>query len=390
MRLRSKSMSNGPSIIYGTNIWSHYQASIAGELAAQLGPDRFKMALFEDIHEERRNLGWSETSSVPWVIGPPQNISEREDLYRSCLDADVMIFGACPHQVLEARTDAGKLTLIAAERMLKKPHHRLRLLNPRYALGIARYRRLVDHGHNHALAIGHYAPGDLWTIGAFEGRIWRWGYFADVSSALPEPGKNGSLKVLWVGRMLDWKRVDTLLRAIARIQNERYFDHCVIVGDGPDKERLQRLVRALKIDPCKVRMIPPVPFADVRRMMRESDVYVLPSNRHEGWGVVVNEAMSEGCVVVANGQAGASKELITDNDTGLLFRDGDAAHLAAQLERLGRDRDLRIRLRQQAWEQIQRLWHPRVAAERLIELSKGLLGISQVPDYREGPCAKVL
>jgi glycosyltransferase involved in cell wall biosynthesis len=375
--------------VYGTNIWSHYQVAVAWELAQILGPDHFRMALFEQVHAERRALGWGEKNEYPWVIGPPKSEAERADLYQQCLDADVMIYGACPGEVLEARVAAGKLTLVASERLLKKPFHRIRLLSPRYALRFRQYRALVNHPHVHALAIGYYAADDLLTLGLFGDRIWKWAYFAQINPEAPKQLPDRPLRLLWAGRMLHWKRVDTLLRAVARVYRLSGFGECVIVGDGPEKERLQRLARRLRLNPDQMRFLPPVPFAEVRCMMRDSDVYVLSSNRREGWGVVANEAMSEGCVLVGNGQAGASKELVVDGQTGLLFRDGDAEHLATLLEGLSSDHNMRMYLRQQAWERMQTVWHPRVAAERLVALCEGIRS-GKPPKFTEGPCSRPL
>lgn len=385
----NNSMPNALSFVYGTNIWSHYQASIANEFATKLGPDRFKMALFEELHEERRNLGWSEFKGLPWVIGPAQGSEDRERLYRECINADVMVFGQCPTEILKARTEAGKLTLLSAERLLKKPLHRLRMLNPRYASGFARYRALVNHPQVHALTIGHYAADDLRTLGAFGERIWRWGYFAEISQSPPGSKQQGPLKVLWVGRMLDWKRVDTLLRALALIQHRPVFGSCLIVGDGPEADRLKKLSERLRLDPSCVRFLAPITHSEVRNLMREADVYVLPSGRHEGWGVVANEAMSEGCVLVANEQAGAAQDLIADGETGFLFRDGDARQLAAIMERIAQDYDLRMNIRRKAYTLMLNVWSPRIAATRLIQLASSLVSGVPAPDYTDGPCGRM-
>lgn len=376
------------NLVYGTNIWSHYQEPIGIELARILGPDKFRLALFEKVHAERNALGWGQEGSYPWIIGPPSDAQDRARLFQQCLDADVMIFGHCPRELLQARVEAKKLTLVASERLLKKPFHNLRKLDPRYSLWLSRYRNLVNHPHIHAFAIGHYAPGDLQTIGAFGDRIWNWGYFADVSPTPPLSSPDRPLKILWVGRLLSWKRVDTLLRAVACFANSASLGECLIVGDGPEKMRLHRLARRLQLDPKKVRFLPPVSFAEVRQLMHEADVYVMPSDRHEGWGVVLGEAISEGCVVIANEQAGATLELISHNKTGLVFRNGDHRQLANFLEILAQNHKHRMRIRQEAWKHVQELWCPKVAAERLVELCRGLLD-GKPPSYPEGPCCKV-
>ncbi len=377
-------------LIYGTNIWTHHQIPLATELARIFGVSQFRMALFEAVHEERCIMGWGDREEHAWVLGPPRNQAEMRMLVHEFLDADVAVVGACPREVLEARVATGKLTFYASERMLKKRFHHLRMLNPRYAYGIRRFRSVANQPNVHALAVGHYAPDDLKTIDSFNNRIWKWGYFVDIPSYLPEVPPKRPLKLLWCGRMLKWKRVDLLLKAVGKLKKSGCIGECLIVGDGPERQTLHTLARKLDLASEIVRFAPSVPFAEVRRLMRAADVYVLPSNRHEGWGAVAGEAMAEGCILVANEGAGASKDLVWDGETGLLFCDGDVDHLAGQLKRLALDYPARIRMRRAAWDQMQSLWHPRVAAERLVALCNGLLGNSRMPEFTTGPCSKVL
>jgi glycosyltransferase involved in cell wall biosynthesis len=382
-------MTPGFSLVYGTNIWTHHQVPVATELARIMGSERFRMALFEEVPAERRRMGWRDGEECPWVSGPPHNETEKSQLLDECLQADVMVFGDGPSEVLQARVATGKLTLVSAERLLKNGFYHLRMLNPRYARGFRGFCATVNHPHVHSLAIGYYAPADLRTIGAFADRIWKWGYFVDVSPAPPASVPDRPLKILWVGRLLDWKKVDVLLKAVANIQYCSWFGECLIVGDGPERGKLEKLGNTLKLEPGAVRFLPSVPFDEVRHLMRESDVYVLSSNRKEGWGAVAGEAMAEGCVLVANAEAGSAQELIIDGESGFLYQDGNVAQLVSLLERLGSDQALRVRLRQQAWQRMQELWHPRVAAERLVTLCQGLLNGETVGGFSDGPCSRV-
>jgi len=345
------------------------------------------MVLFEDVHHDRRRMGWAGQDECSWVLGPPRNKQEKNRLVQKCLDADVMVFGACPLEVLKARVALGKLTFVSSERILKKPYYHLRMLNPFFFRGITRFRALVNNPHVHALSIGHSAPEDLRVIGAFENRIWKWGYFISTPATLPDPPPVRPLKLLWVGRMLNVKRVDLILKALAMLQDSGVIGGCTIVGEGPERSRLLKLARKLGLSSAWVHFVPFVPFPEVRRLMRESDAYVLTSNRHEGWGAVAGEAMAEGCVLVANEEAGASQELVRDGETGLLFRDGDVEQLAAQLKFLASNYPLRMQMRQKAWTQMQKVWHPRVAAERLVALCDGLLGLGTLPSFADGPCS---
>jgi len=72
----------------------------------------------------------------------------------------------------------------------------------------------------------------------------------------------------------------------------------------------------------------PVPIREVRGIMREHDVYVLSSDENEGWGAVVNEALSEGMKVLGTFEAGASATMLPGER---LFHAGDAEALARLL-----------------------------------------------------------
>jgi glycosyltransferase involved in cell wall biosynthesis len=302
------------------------------------------------------------------------------------MDADVGVMGYGP---IQKRIESGKLTFIMGERLQKDPWFRLKMLHPRIYKSVQKIRRMASRPNAHALTIGHYASRDLATVvKTYGSRIWNWAYFVEVNPNPPLPVADRPLKLLWAGRMLDWKRCDLLIRAVSRIQNAPWFGSCQLVGDGAEKVRLLRLAEKLKIAPSRIFFKPPVPFHEVRHLMREADVYVFPSNRREGWGAVVGEAMSEGSIIVANQEAGAARILVDDGRTGLLFRDGDVAHLVEQLTRLGTDYSLRNRLRQQAWEHMRNLWNAKVGAEHLIALCRGILDLAPMPDYREGPCSR--
>jgi len=187
--------------------------------------------------------------------------------------------------------------------------------------------------------------------------------------------------------MLKWKRVDLLLNAVAHIHHEPDFGRLDVVGAGPEKPRLLKLSRRLGLGE-KCVFHEPVATDRVRGLMRQADVYVLPSNRCEGWGAVANEAMSEGAVLVANEHAGAARMLIDHGRTGFLFENNDASALEAILRMLLRDAALRETVRRAAWREMQQLWHPHIGAERLIALCQGLLGLGSIPAYSEGPCCR--
>ena len=137
--------------------------------------------------------------------------------------------------------------------------------------------------------------------------------------------------MMWAGRLLKLKRVDTIIRAVGALSSQKKT--CLaIYGTGPEEARLRKLASR---HGEAVAFHPPVPMPEVRRLMREHDVFVMASDENEGWGAVVNEALVEGMRVIGTFEAGASAAMLPKER---LFHSGDAKALADLLvkERGGR------------------------------------------------------
>lgn len=177
-----------------------------------------------------------------------------------------------------------------------------------------------------------------------------------------------------------------LIIASKRLRDVGVLEQLDIVGNGPELHSLRQLAAKLGVeDVCKFH--DPISPDEVLAYMRRADVYAFPSTRAEGWGVVANEALSEGCILVANRQAGSAPMLIRDGETGFIHENGNVHQFVRIIESLAADPMLQDRIRLDAWESMQRLWHPRVAAQRFVALCEGLLGIGTMPHYPEGPCS---
>jgi glycosyltransferase involved in cell wall biosynthesis len=102
--------------------------------------------------------------------------------------------------------------------------------------------------------------------------------------------------VLFAGRLLANKNVDLLLAAVRRAGGRLPGLRCLVVGEGPERERLERLAVALRGD-HHVEFSDFLPGDDIYRVMKAAGVLVLPSSR-EGFGLVVVEASACGTPVV--------------------------------------------------------------------------------------------
>lgn len=155
--------------------------------------------------------------------------------------------------------------------------------------------------------------------------------------------------VLALGRNTSQKRFDLLLRAWAMIA-PRYPDaRLSVIGPG-DKRNLQGLARRLGITD-QVHLGDAV--NDVQALMHDASVLAL-SSQYEGFGMVLVEAMSCGVPVVATDCRSGPAEIVRHGEDGLLVRRGDAAAIAAAIDRLLGDQALRQRMGAAAFANVQR------------------------------------
>ena len=376
-------------VLQVTNIISHHQLPLARCLAAILGDDNFRFAVTEKPDSERRQLGWKTDEEDLWILRPGEVEADLTEFERWWIEADVVFSGERLMDLMEQRTDCCKLTFYMSERWWKPPLGSARLLHPRYALIAFRFRRLAASPHFHYLPIGEYAASDMRLIARFHGRMWRWGYFTSTPEPLPSCNRSeAGFRVLWAGRMLGWKRVDTLIQAFSGLLAQRPDATLTLVGDGPQRGSLEKL--ALQMLPAgSYRFLPPQPVTEITGMMRQHHVYVLPSNAYEGWGAVVNEAMAEGCAVIASESAGAAKSIIRHDGNGLLFVPGDWRGLSELLGSLARDASVRDRLARAGQRVMVECWSPQVAAERFLSVAHAVLGGQSRPLFSEGPMSLI-
>jgi len=153
-----------------------------------------------------------------------------------------------------------------------------------------------------------------------------------------QPGKSGTVQITAVAALIPEKGLDVLRRALARGDLPPW--RLRIVGDGPDRPRLEGLVSSLGLGQQ-------LEFTglrdDVDDILRETDVFVHPAVWQEALGYTILEGMASGCAVIAT-RTGGIPELVRDGQEGLLVPPGDEAALETALRRLAEDPELRSRL----------------------------------------------
>lgn len=178
----------------------------------------------------------------------------------------------------------------------------------------------------------------------------------------------GMRHVLYVGRLEPRKGLEFLIRAMPRVAERAPATRLLIVGDGPDRGKLESLARAVR---CDVRFDGRVGDDDLPAYFQACDVVCSPATGGESFGIVLLEAMACRTPVVASridGYAG----LRGDNDCAVLVAPEDSDALAAALADLLRDEERRHAIGGRAYARAQQFdW--RVLAGALESIYYNLL-----------------
>lgn len=173
---------------------------------------------------------------------------------------------------------------------------------------------------------------------------------------------------LFVGRLVRYKGVDVLLRALPFVPGI-----LVLVGDGPQRPGLEALARALGVA-ARVRFVGSLTEDDLVAHYHCADVFALPSvSSNEAFGLVQLEAHACGLPVVSTALPTGVPFANRHGETGLVVTPGDPAELAAALALLLENEALRRDLGARARARVQREFTTDIMVARILELYAELL-----------------
>jgi len=151
----------------------------------------------------------------------------------------------------------------------------------------------------------------------------------------PPPGRKPA-RAIFIGRLVRWKGVDLLLRALAQTEDIELD----IVGDGPESPRLKTLAKALAITD-RVRFFGEFPDEDLPFRMVAADFLVLPSvTSSEMFGLVAIEAMAAGRPVITTDLPSGVRDVNVAGETGFVVPLRDVDALAGAMQTLAADPEL--------------------------------------------------
>lgn len=359
---------------------SHHQFFLSEELYKKTNGE-YTFIATEPITEERIKLGWPKIKA-PYIIELTEK--NEEDILSMIMEADVVIIGSAPYRLVKKRIRAGKLTFTYGERPYKKEPSLLTLLVHRL-----RYTSQYHYPNVYRLCASAFSPLDYARTNTFVGKSYRWGYFPEVKVYDNfESMYNNKIpnSILWCGRLIDWKHPEVAVSVAQRLKHEGIAFKMDIIGSGYMYEEIAELIKSQKLD-SEVTLHSSMTPEKIREYMEKSAIYLFTSDRQEGWGAVLNEAMNSGCAVVANSAIGAVPFLLKDKVNGYIYEDGLIDKAYQKVKGLMENNELRSKVSINAYETMKDIWNPKIAAERLLQLVNGIMRHSNTELYDEGPCS---
>lgn len=375
-------------ITFVSNYLTHHQIPFCKAMEKYIGDD-FKFISTMPMEVDRLQGGWKLDDDYNFEFKSYVSRENRKAALNLINDSDIIITGSAADDISNYVYSHAKILFLFSERILKTG--RYHALSPRAIRNLKMLRKKLKNARVYVLCASAYTAGDYMIFNAFKNSYYKWGYFPGLREyeidRLVKEKRESRVKILWCGRLLDWKRCDLAISVVCKLISNKYDVSMDIVGDGPEKERLEKLAADLHVEK-RVIFHGSVNKEYVRGFMEKANIFLFTSDFREGWGAVLNEAMNSGCAVVASHAAGSTPYLIKDGYNGLIFKNGSISDLYGKTKRLVADREYCENIGINAYGTIKNIWNADEAAKRFLKLCECTLRGNRMDIFKNGPCSK--
>lgn len=371
-------------VSFVANFMNHHQLPFSQKMI-ELTNGNYCFIACTPLPKERIDCGYSEMNELPFVIKMYEKGLEANAAIEHIKNDDYVIFGSCPNELIRLRESTKKPFIFYSERFFKKGTYR-RFIPTTY---LKIYERMLKYENANCsiLCSSAYLPYDL-SLLRKKFLTFKWGYFpefkkVDVDKLISTKKTNS---IIWVGRLIKLKHPEYCIFLANKLKRIGVDFHLTIIGDGPLRNKLNKSI--IKNGLCEfVTLTGAVESALVRDYMDSSEIFIFNSDKHEGWGAVVNEAMNSACAVVSSKSPGSIPFLIEHGKNGLVYTHGKKNDFVKFVYRLLNDSEYRILLSKNAYYTIENEWNSEIATERLFDLMSKKRITQYNEDYVSGPCS---
>lgn len=339
-------------------------------------PDSFKEA------------GYEQEVDSDIVIRSWESIKQAKEAEKLILNSEVVLNGGENiYPLLKKRLDKGLLTFDVGERWLKKGW--FNLFSPKLLRFQLYYHFFFYNKRYYRLNAGAFAADDMRLLKSFKNKMFKWGYFTtvpeDFEKKFNSSIQNERIKILSVARFIEWKHPELAIQLAENLKNKGYDFELNMYGQGPLWNSMKQLIDSKYLQNY-VKLKGNILNEKILEEMRAHHIFILTSDRNEGWGAVINEAMSQKCAVVVSDEVGSAPFLIENNVDGLIFKNGSHEDLTRKVEFLIKDPKHIQDLGENAFIKIKNEWSPEKAARNLLKLINGI-NSGKMQIVEKGPCS---
>ena len=378
-------------IVFFSNFLNHHQVPVADELYRLTG-GRYVFVETIAMPESFRKNGYPTYDDKPYLLKAYESESKHAEAVLIATKAKVAVFAgyeSLPYQRLRKKKDI--LSFSMSERFFKKGL--LNLLSPRLLAEIWYYFIEFRNKTTYKLCCSAYTASDLNKILMYKDRCYKWGYFTGINDfseqeteTVTKQNRNNTPTILWCARFISWKHPEYVVHLARMLKDAGYFVKIDMIGEGIEEKNISKMCKSLGVEDM-VTLLGSMPNKKVLQQMREHDMFLFTSDRNEGWGAALNEAMSSGCAVVASDEIGAVPFLVKDGANGFTFKSKNLNSLYEKVVTLIDNPEKRKAMAIQAYNDMQNIWSPKIAARNLLQLIDDLQN-GRDSSITEGPCSK--
>lgn len=379
-------------IAFYSNYLNHHQTLVSDELY-KLTNRNYYFIETTPIPEFRREIGYKDYRTKPYCIQAWKSEENLEKARKICYDADVVLFIPSTSHYGVSAAKKGKICFEVGERWLKRGF--INFLSPRLLKSIWQYYKQFRNRDVFRLCNSAYAASDLYKMQTYKNKCYKWGYFTKVDDCFDietsrnnNTSSNVTIRIMWCARFLKIKHPELPVKMAASLKEKGYTLQLDMYGSGPEEEATRTLIKELSVEDV-VKMHGSMPNENILQAMREHDIFLFTSDKHEGWGAVSNEAMSNGCVLVGSNKIGSIPFLVKDGENGCIFKSEDVCSLIDRVEWLINNPAERKRLSINGYYTMKETWSPANAAKSLLQLIDDIKN-GKDTSIKEGPCSKAL
>lgn len=373
-------------VTFVTNFMSHHLLGIADILYEHFKDD-FTFLCQEELTLERKSLGYQQTQRPYIVEDYDPKHKKSEDI---TLNSDVIIVSYSQGVAsIKKALKAKRIVFWYMERLYKD--YKLSWTVAKYL----RARKYLRTGHNknqYFLCASSFAKEDIEkTEKHYSSRkYFKFGYYpAFVLEPIEKREENEIPNFLYLGRFIHWKHAEYMISCAQKFKKEGKSARFNLIGEGEILDLCKQKVIENQLEDY-ISFYPPCSADKVKNYYYSNDFFCFTSDRREGYGSTLAEAMSCGCVGIASTEAGATNLFCVDEENSILFK-GEEEFIQKCLEAydLFFDKAKFNKIKQKGISTVKETWNYQIAGERLADILERTYKNENLDVYQEGPMSLI-